>query len=339
MSDYYNILGLNKNATEDEIKQAFRSLAKTHHPDKGGNKEKFQQIQEAYDTLSDSQKKVEYDNPAPSLEDLFGGMGGMGGLGGGFPFNININSMFNRQQQIIKKSDHNYTCNIKLEDVYTGLQKTYNLKRNFKCKKCQKTCTKCNGSGNTQQRIAIGPIMQILNQPCGACNSTGKIRNNNECSMCVNTGTIEEQKTIEINILKGIENGYKFTYEEWGEQPEKNNEKAGDLIIVINVESHNRFERKGLDLYLKYNISLKESIIGRKIYIPYFHEPFEIDIQSYGIINPNKEYIVFQKGLENSKGNKGSLYIKFNITYPENKILNDTHIQTIKKIFEEINII
>ena len=99
------------------------------------------------------------------------------------------------------------------------------------------------------------------------------------------------------------------------------------------------FERKGLDLYLKYNISLKESIIGRKIYIPYFHEPFEIDIQSYGIINPNKEYIVFQKGLENSKGNKGSLYIKFNITYPENKILNDTHIQTIKKIFEEINII
>jgi DnaJ-class molecular chaperone len=337
MSDYYNILGLNKNASEDEIKQAFRTMAKTHHPDKGGNKEKFQEIQQAYDTLSDPQKKAEYDNPAPSLQDLFGGMGG--GMGGGFPFGININGMFQRQHQNIKKSDHHYNCSIKLEDVYTGTKKTFNLKRNFKCKNCQKKCTQCNGSGTLQQKISIGPLLHILNQPCGACNSSGKIRNNIDCTMCINTGIIEEQKTIDLNIPKGIENGYKFTYEEWGEQAEKDNEKAGDLIIIINIENHDKFERKGLDLHLKYNISLKESITGRKINIPYFSEPFEIDTQTYGIINPSKDYIIFQKGLENLKGNKGSLYIRFNIKYPENKILNDTQIQKINDIFEEINII
>lgn len=333
MNDYYNILNLKKNATEDEIKQSFRSLAKTHHPDKGGNKEKFQEIQEAYNTLSDPKKRQEYDNPEPSLQDLFGGMGG-----GGFPFGINIHNMFNMQQQNIKKTNHYHNCNIKLENVYTGLNKTFNLTKTFKCKICQKTCIKCNGSGNTQQKIALGPMIHILNQPCNSCNSTGKIKVDKYCNICLNTGLIEEQKTVEINIPKGVENGYKFMYEEWGEQAEKNNEKSGDLIIIINIETHSNFERKGLDIHYKCNITLKESIIGKKIMIPYFYEPFEINTQTFGIINPTKDYMIFQKGLENTKGNKGSLYIRFNIKYPDNKILDDNQIEKLNNIFQETNI-
>lgn len=331
MKDYYKILGINKGSSEDEIKQSFRSLAKIHHPDKGGNKEKFQEIQEAYDTLSDPQKRAVYENPTPSFNDIFGGMGG------GFPFNINLNGMF-QQQQNSKRSDHFYNCNIKFEDVYTGTKKTFNLKREFNCKNCQKKCTTCNGLGNIQQKLQMGPIIQILNQPCYVCNSSGKIRDDKNCDTCRNTGVIEEQKKIEINIPKGIDNGHKFVYEEWGEQPQKENEKAGNLIITINVEINNIFERKGLDLHYKCNITLKESIIGKKINIPYFNEPFDVNTTEFGIINPNKEYIIFQKGLENSKGNKGSMYIKFNIQYPTNKILTDADINNINTIFSEINI-
>ena len=332
MTNYYNILGVNKNSTDEEIKHAFRNLAKTHHPDKGGDTKKFQEIQQAYDTLSDPQKRTEYDNPAPSLDNLFGNMGG----GGGFPFGININ-MFQRQQSN-KKSDHHHVCKIKLEDVYTGIKKSFNLIRNFKCKGCKKNCSNCNGVGNIQQRIQIGPMIHILNQPCGLCKTVGTITTNTECNICVNTGFIEEQKTIEINIPKGIENGYTFIYEDWGEQADKDNEKSGNLIISINIEKHNNFERKALDLHYNCNITLKESIIGKKITIPYFHEAFDIDISTYGIINPNKDYIVFQKGLENVKGNKGSLYIKFNIKYPDTRILNDIEIKKLSSIFEETNI-
>lgn len=327
MTNYYNILGLNNNATEDEIKHAYRNLAKTHHPDKGGSKEKFQEIQEAYDTLSDPQKKANYDAPSFSpFDNMFGG-----GMGGGFPFNIF------QTNQINKKSDHHYVCNIKLDDVFTGIKKTFNLKRSFKCKSCQINCNSCNGSGNRPQRIQIGPIIQILNQPCNTCNSSGKIKETKNCDVCVNKGTIEEEKTIEIVIPKGVDNKHKFVYEEWGEQAEKDNEKSGDLIITVEVQNHKDFERKGLDLHYKHNLTFKESIIGKKINIPYFSNTIEIDTKQYGIINPSRDYIIFQMGLENSKGQKGSLYIKFAIMYTST-ILNDTEIEEINNLFTKINI-
>jgi len=326
MSNYYDVLGINKNSSEDEIKHAYRNLAKTHHPDKGGSKEKFQEIQEAYDTLSDQQKKTAYDNPPSSpFDNMFGGMGG------GFPFNIF------QTHQINKRSDHHYKCSIKLDDVFTGLKKTFNLKRTFKCKNCQINCNSCNGSGNRPQRIQIGPIIQILNQPCSGCNSTGKIRDTKNCDVCINKGTIDDEKTIEIVIPKGVDNNYKFTYEEWGEQAEKDNEKSGDLIITIEVQNHEHFERKGLDLHYKQKLTFKESIIGKKISIPYFSNSIEIDIKEYGIINPFRDYIIFQMGLENSKGQKGSLYIKFEIVYI-NKILNDIEIEELNNLLTKINI-
>jgi DnaJ family protein A protein 2 len=328
MKDYYQILGINRNSTEEEIKQAFRNLAKTHHPDKGGNKEKFQELQEAYDTLTDPNKKQVYDNPLPQFNNIFQQ---------GFPFNFN--NIF--KNQYIKKSDHHHTYTVKLKDVYTGFKKTFILKRTFNCKNCYKTCLKCNGNGFLPQHVYIGPITHTYNQPCYSCNSTGKFNNNNsleQCQLCNNTGNIDEEKTIEINIPKAVEKGFKFVYDGWGEQAVKNDEKSGDLIIIINVEDDNNFTRKGLDLYYNYNITFKESIIGKKITIPYFHEPFDIDIKSFGIINPDKNYIVFQKGLENDKGNKGSLYVKFNIEYPVNRILNDTEINILNNTLSSIKI-
>lgn len=332
MTNYYDVLGLNKNSNEDEIKHAYRNLAKTHHPDKGGSKEKFQEIQEAYDTLSNPEKKSAYDNPHFSpFDNMFGGMGGHSNMSG-FPFNI-----FQPQQQTNKRMDHHYTCTIKLNEVFTGLKKTFNLKRNFKCKNCQINCNSCNGSGNRPQRIQIGPIIQILNQPCNQCNCTGKIRDEKNCDMCINKGIIEEEKTIEIVIPKGVDNNYKFTYEEWGEQAEKDNEKSGNLIITIEVQKHEHFERKGLDLHYKEKLTFRESVIGKKLNIPYFSSTIYLETKEYGIINPFRDYIIFQRGLENSKGQKGSLYIKFEIEY-SNKILNDIEIEELNNLFTKLNL-
>jgi DnaJ-class molecular chaperone len=333
MTEFYNILGVSKDASEDEIKQAYRKLAKEHHPDKGGSKEKFQKIQEAYDTLSDSQKRSQYDNPMPDMSSFFGGGGG------GFPFGgININELFGNRHSFGKKADHNHTCSISLKDVYTGTIKTFNLSRDIQCKSCKTKCDSCNGQGKTTQRIQMGPIIQLADQRCNNCNGSGKIKiKNKSCSYCVN-GTINEKKTIQITIPKGVENGRQYVYEGWGEQPNRDGELPGNLIMTVNIDKHTNFERNGLHLKHNIKISFKESVIGKKIIIPYFENPFDISIKDYGIINPKKEYVIFKKGLENENGEKGNMYLKFNITYPEYKILNNDEIESIKKLFESINL-
>ena len=338
MSNHYETLGVSKNASADEIKQSYRKLAKENHPDKGGDKEKFQNIQEAYDTLSDSQKKQEYDNPAPDLSSLFGDMG-MGG-GGGFPFNLN--SFFGGRasgQSSNKKSNHSHNCNIKLQDVYNGIKKTFNLSRSYICKNCNKNCSNCNGTGQTVQRIQMGPMVQIINSNCNHCSSTGKTRTNSSCNKCNSTGNIQEKKLVELTIPKGIENRKQFVYEGWGEQSTKENEVAGDLIIIINIEQHDLFERDGLNLKCTLSLTFKESIIGKKIIIPYFSEPFEYDIQlQCGIVNPNKEYVVLNKGLYDERGTKGKMYIKFKIKYPDYKMLNNKEVKLINDLLDTLSV-
>ena len=319
MSDFYNTLGINKNATPTEIKKAYRELAKEHHPYKGGDKEKFQKIQEAYDTLSDPQKKNEYDNPMSNFFN--GGNQGFpfGGGNQGFPFGgININNFFRGGggRNTIKKADHQHSCVIQLKDVYKGITKTFNLSRDIHCKTCKKSCTNCNGNGIINNKINLGPIIQILEQNCPVCNGSGRVKDNTILCTCSN-GIINEKKTIEINIPKGVENGKQYFYEGWGEQITRDGDIPGNLIIVINIENDNNFERNGLHLKHKINISFKESIVGKKIKIPYFDEDFELNTQEFGIINPKKEYIITRKGLQNTNNERGNMYVKFEIKYPE----------------------
>ena len=336
MKNYYDILGLQKNANNEDIKQAYRKLAKEYHPDKNPNtKEKFQEIQEAYETLSDQDKKNKYDNPMPDLGNLFNNMGG----GGMNHFSFNMNNMF-RHNGFKKKSDHIKYCNIKLEDVYKGCKKTFNLQRNLSCYSCKTQCGTCNGSGILGQRIQIGPMIELLSSPCTNCHGSGKTRNNNiNCDICTSKGFIIEEKIEEIYIPKGVENGKKYVCKDWGEQSENPNEQPGDLIFVINIEKHNHFERKNL-LDMKYNckLTLKESIIGKVIIIPYFNEPFDIDIKEYGVINPYKDYIIRNKGLRDEIGNQGDMYIKFEISY-QNKKFNPEEVVELESVFNKMNIL
>lgn len=328
MSNYYDILGISKDANDDQIKQAYRNLAKQHHPDKkGGDKEKFQKIQEAYDTLSDKNKKNEYDNKGNENINFQN-------FSSTFPFNFgNFANFFNQK---IKKNDHIHKYFINLESVYFGIKKHFNLKRNLDCNLCKKKCEVCNGSGRIEQKIQLGPnIIQAIQHPCQSCNTTGKVRNPT-CNNCKSSGILVEEKRIEIDIPKGIEDGKKFVFDGWGEQATNSNEISGNFIIEINIQEDPLLKRKGLDLFFNQRITLRESILGKDISIPYFKSTIQLNTKSFGIIDPNKNYGLDDRGLQcNNK--KGKLIINFEIIYPEIK-LNDEQLILLKNIFDKCKI-
>jgi DnaJ-class molecular chaperone len=343
MTDYYEILQIEKTATQDIIKQSYKKLAKIHHPDKGGDKEMFQKIQVAYETLSDEQKRQEYDNPMP---DIFGGgfpMGGggfpMGGGGifstggggfpmggGGFPFDFIFKNGNNK-----KKVDTKYALKIKLSDVYFGLKKTLNVKHDIKCENCNKKCDVCKGACKVKKVLNMGMMQIIQEQPCTSCNGYGIIKDDKNCDNCENKGVKVKKNIIQIIVPKGVENGKQIVFEGLGEQPVNDNEVAGDFIVIIQIEDNNYFKREGLHLVYEKDITFKESVIGKEILIPHFENEIRINTQTFGVINPNKKYVIYNKGIKNETGNQGNLYIKFNIQYDE-KILSEEQIKALTEI-------
>lgn len=326
MTDYYEILEIQRTATKDEIKQSYKRLAKIHHPDKGGDKEVFQKIQTAYETLSDDQKKRDYDNPMPQfhgIPDIFGNGGGF------FPGNaVNLDFLF--RNNIRKNINHNHNINITLYDVYFGLKKTLNIKHEVKCENCNKKCESCGGLGRKKQVMMIGPMQIIQEQPCSDCNAHGIIKNNILCSICDNKGVTIKENIITIIIPKGVEDGKQFIFKGLGEQAKNENEVSGDLIVTVKIDNGILFKRDGLNLIYEVNINFKESVIGKKIAIPHFEKELIIDISELGVINPTKNYVVNNKGLKNENSECGNLYIKFIIDYDCK--LNEYQIQMLKEI-------
>lgn len=337
--NYYDILKVSRNSTIDEIKQSYKQLAKQHHPDKGGSKEKFQEIQTAYEILSDENKRREYDNPQPQFNPFFNGQQHPPP---NFPFNFfnfSNNGPPTGGDGMIKKNDENYNCNISLKDVYFGTYKKFHIKRKIKCEKCNIDCVNCNGTGfdKNNQRIQIGPFIHIQNQVCNLCNGQG-FKKLPFCNDCNNSGFTVRDINIEILIPKGVENGKTYFYEGCGEQAMKRNEINGNFIVTIIVIEDNIFKRSNnFNLIFDQEISFKESIIGKDIVIPHMQETINLNIKKFCIINPNKNYIITGKGLQDELGKKGDLIIKFKIIYPE-RTLNDDEINTLESVFSNIKI-
>lgn len=342
MTNYYDILGVNRDATDEQIKNAYRKLAREHHPDKGGNKEHFQKIQEAYDTLGDKSKREEYDNPNP-----FGGGGnpfGGGGPFGGSPFNFHFNQFFGNRghgardgNDVRKCNDILYNCHIKLEDVFSGIVKKIKLKREILCKICHVTCETCNGNGHITQHVNMGPLLQVIQMKCSNCKGNCRVLKTNEsCSDCV-SGKIIEQRIEEVQIEKGTESGRQFVIDGWGEQPKRDNDIPGNIIINIIVDNHPVFLRNGLDLIYKTRISLKHSIVGKKIILPLFDGSFEFDTLCFGIINPNIQYFIYNRGLVDKNNKRGNLILNFEIDYPR-LTLDAESANHVKNCFEKYGI-
>ena len=319
MKDYYSILGVSKNATEDEIKKAYRKGALMYHPDKtNGDDTKFKELSDAYSILSDSQKKQMYDsgkdpnnNMNTHFHQEFNHHDIFQQFFGGNPFEPQV-----RQT---KRGNFTHIINITLKDAHIGISKTLKVNVKKVCFDCKIKCKTCNGT--RLMNFQNGPF--IMKQHCNAC-STGYHNNYNaNCSYCKGLFEKTEEKMCKIDIPKCVGNGNVIVIEGLGEQIHRQNEIPGDLHFKINIIGDSNFTRLNNNLIYQVPITFKESIIGKSITIPHFDGDINMITDGFGVINPNKTYSLKGKGLGGENAG-GDLILNFQITYPIGLYSKDT---------------
>lgn len=331
--DYYKVLNVSKEASFDEIKKSYRKLALKEHPDKGGDSEKFKEISLAYDVLSDKEKRENYDNGGNvnmhghghfNANDIFQQF-----FGGGMDMNFQRNNT-----EFVKRKTHVHNINVELNDVFFGIKKNFKIILDKCCLKCKKTCHDCNGKGIVTVCQNIGPMQLMSQQTCTKCMGSGTYADNNtknDCKYCKN-GVVREEKMCSLDIYKGFKSGDTILFEGYGEQVQNEHEAPGDLLFKININSDKNFERNGNNLIFKSELTLVETIVGKKIKIPHFSGEFEIDTSSFGVINPGIGYVIKEKGINNS-----DLILTFVINYPNKKLDTDER-NKLQTIFKECNL-
>ena len=318
--DYYEVLGLSKGASDDEIKRAYRQLAKKYHPDMNpGNAEaeaKFKEINEAYGVLSDAEKKTRYDQYGfdgidPNLGGGFGDFGGFGGMDFGDIFSSFFGggaSSASRRNAPMQGDDIMYRITISFEEAAFGVKRDISYNRVEKCPECGATgaakgttvekCPTCGGSGQVRvtQRTALG--MFQTTRACDDCKGTGK-KIKTPCSNCSGKGYIRITKKLEVSIPAGIDDGQRVAIRGMGNDG-RNGGPAGDLIVAVTVRPHDIFERDGYDLYCDVPITYAEATLGATIKVPTLEGTVEYDIpegtqsgtmftiRGKGIVRPNK---------------------------------------------------
>jgi DnaJ family protein A protein 2 len=294
---HYETLGVSKDASEQDIKKAYRKLSLKHHPDKGGDPETFKAISEAYSVLSDSERKNLYDNPAP-----------------GNPFEAMFGNMFGRHSQQVQQCEPIHVqLEVTLNDVYTGASKEIVLSVTTVCNQCEFVkCDKCNGSGVIQVTRQFGPFQQVIHQQCPNCHAghagTG-------CKRCSNKGFVRENKTLNINTPKTIEtgNGIKISTE----GNELHNHVKGDIIVFFVVKQHIDFTRDGVNLGYTLNLTLVEALRGYNKTIQLL-DGKKIRLTFSGVTQPNAKKVFDNYGLPG-----GKLTILFKVILPE-KVIGNT---------------
>ena len=307
----YEALGLQREASDADIKKAYRRLAMQHHPDKGGDPEQFKKIQGAYDILSDPQKRQNFDQ--------FGNAEGP--QGGGFPQNANdifaqmFGGAFGGPRGPVRRQDANHELHISLEEAFRGTTRHMKITLSKPCWTCQQKCPTCQGRGQTF--VHMGP-MQFA-QPCGACETQG--HRSKGCADCAHKGRRNENLNLEVKVPMGIQSGNVITARGLGEQARTKDEEPGDLHFHVRVKDHPEFMRQGPDLIWQTKISFEDSVNGKKIQVPHFDGPIEIDTADWGVIDPREDYIIPAKGFgQEGTTSRGRLRIQFNVVYPHQKI-------------------
>lgn len=294
----YDDLGIPREASQDDIKKAYKKLAMKHHPDRGGDKEVFQKISHAHDILSDEQKRSVYDQTGSET-------GEPAGFPGGAPFDMFMN-MFGGQRGPQKRSTHEHVIGVSLADVYHKVKKNLKIEVVRNCFSCMRKCQRCNGQGGVTHQMGF----MSFQQPCQECQSCGYLSSG--CPQCHFSKITKEVKEVsfvvkhdtEVVVLQGL-----------GEQAKKPEEIPGDLVIRIVIHPHPDFKQEGRDLVYTKKISFVDSVNGTIIVIPHFGGEFRVPTQDLGVIDPRKRYKIAGKGLSN-----GDLYIIFDIEYPPSNI-------------------
>ena len=355
-ADYYETLGVNRDATADEIKAAFRKAALKYHPDHHpGDKEaeeKFKEVNEAYEVLSNKEKRDKYDQFGHAAFDPSAG-GGAGGAyygGAGFgDFADIIDSMFGgfggfgRGAQArngpIAGNDLRYNLTITFEEAAFGVRKEINIPREETCAACEGTgakagtqpvkCAACGGSGQVrvQQNTMFGSF--VTTRSCDACGGTGKIIKE-PCAECRGKGRVNRSKKIVVNIPAGIDNGQSLNMRGEGEAG-FNGGPSGDLYIAVTVKPHKQFTRKGYDLYMDMPIPFTVAALGGEINVPTLKGTVKYAVPEG--TQPSTVFRLREQGVTrlNASG-KGDLMVKVNVQVP--KKVNEEQRELLKRLAE-----
>ena len=346
--DYYEVLGVDKSASADDIKKAYRKMAIKYHPDKNpGDKEaeeKFKEASEAYSVLSDADKKARYDqfghagvegagpdfsggfgNLNDILNDLFGGafgggFGGFGGFGGGFG-----GQRGQRQQRVYRGRDIRVRVKLTLEEIAKGVEKEISIEKNVPCTECGgkgaknssdiKSCPACNGTGQVQRVVNSFLGQTVTYSTCQQCDGEGKIISN-PCRSCNGTGLVRKRETIKVKIPAGVEAGMQLTLQGEGHAA-KNNGINGDLLVVIEEHAHADLKREGNNLYYTKIISVTDAMLGAEVTVPCLDGDYKIKIDAG---TQSGEVVRLRgRGLPsvNGYGGTGDLYVKIAVWIPK----------------------
>jgi molecular chaperone DnaJ len=332
--DYYDVLGVPKNASEEEIKKAYRKLAMKFHPDRNQGDEgkaaeaKFKEAKEAYEMLSDGDKRAAYDQYGHAGVDpnMRGGAPGAEGFGGfAEAFGDIFGDVFGggrgrgQGRQVFRGSDLSYAMEISLEEAANGKEAQIRIPSWDECETCHgsgakpgtqaKTCGTCQGQGVVQMRQGFFSVQQT----CPHCRGTGKIIPE-PCATCHGQGKVKKQKTLEVKIPAGIDDGMRIRSAGNGE-PGTNGGPPGDLYIEIRLRKHDIFERDGDDLHCAVPISMTTAALGGEIEVPTLAGKAAIDIPDG--TQPGKQFRLRGKGIKGVRSSyPGDLYCHISVEVP-----------------------
>ncbi|CAN6848964.1 unnamed protein product [Brassica oleracea var. botrytis] len=333
---FYEILGVPKTASPEDLKKAYKKAAIKNHPDKGGDPEKFKELAQAYEVLSDPEKREIYDQYGEdALKEGMGGGGGghdpfdifssFFGGGGGHPFGGG--SSRGRRQR--RGEDVVHPLKVSLEDLYLGTTKKLSLSRKALCSKCNgkgsksgasMTCGGCQGSGMKVSIRQIGPgMIQQMQHPCHDCKGTGEtINDRDRCPQCKGEKVVSEKKVLEVAVEKGMQHSQKITFR--GQADEAPDTVTGDIVFVIQQKEHSTFKRKGDDLFVEHTLSLTEALCGFQFVLTHLDTRQLLIKSNPGeVVKPDSYRAISDEGMpiHQRPFMKGKLYIHFTVEFPD----------------------
>ncbi|XP_061997544.1 chaperone protein dnaJ A6-like [Rosa rugosa] len=341
---YYEVLGVPKTASQDELKKAYKKAAIKNHPDKGGDPEKFKELGQAYEVLNDPEKREVYDQYG---EDGLKDGPGRGGPSHN-PFDIFETFLNPRYRSHVRRQkqgeDVVHTLKVSLEDLYNGTTKKLSLSRNILCPKCKGKgsksgatgrCYGCRGTGMkvTTRSIGLG-MFQQMQHLCPDCRGSGEvISDRDKCPPCKGNKISHEKKVLDVHIEKGMEHGQKIVFE--GQADEAPDTITGDIVIIVQLKEHTKFKRKLDDLYIEHTLSLTEALCGFQFVLTHLDgRPLLVKSNPGEVMKPGQSKAINDEGMPHHKRPfiKGILFIHFNVEFPDSGILSPDQCRNIATI-------
>lgn len=354
--NYYEVLGLDKKATQDDVKKAFRKLAQKHHPDKGGSEDKFKEITEAYSILSDSKKRREYDSYGQTFPGggPAGGQGGMGGFdfsnfqgfgNGGVDFDIsdlfgaNMGDIFGGQGgrgRVKRGRDISLDIEVTFKESILGAKRSVLITKVGKCEVCDgsgakpktemETCKTCNGAGRIHETrdSVLGAFTSV--RTCPNCEGIGKVPKE-KCENCAGRGVVRKEEEIKISIPTGMDDGEMIRMPSQGEAVKGGH--SGDLYVKVHVKPHSVFRKEGANLVMNLPIKLTDALLGTTVTVNTIDDK-SLEVKVPAMQNTEETLRVRGKGVAYPEGGAGDLLIRVTASLPR-KLSNKA-----KKAIEEL---